>query len=319
MLSKARAAPGKVLIVDDEVTNIQVLAQALPGMELSFATNAATALAMAVENQPDLILLDVMMPGMDGFEALRWLKSEARTQHIPVIFVTAMGELEDEERGFAIGAVDYILKPVSPPIVRARVRTHLELKRQRDLLEEHAALDGLTGIANRRRFDLELSRSWASAQRQGGALTLILIDVDHFKAYNDYYGHSPGDECLRRVAGALHDAFSRGGDLAARYGGEEFALLVEGDDGAVQVERVIAAVAALGIPHARSPTNPYVSVSVGAVSTRVTPEQLADAALSMADRLLYQAKDSGRHRGIWRSLDGEDLRVLTPVSGLIVE
>jgi diguanylate cyclase (GGDEF)-like protein len=319
MLNKPGAAPGKVLIVDDEVTNIQVLAQALPGMELSFATNAATALAIAVEDQPDLILLDVMMPGMDGFEALRWLKSEARTQHIPVIFVTAMDELEDEERGFALGAVDYILKPVSPPLVRARVRTHIELKRQRDLLEEHAALDGLTGIANRRRFDLDLSRRWASGQRQSDPLTLILIDIDHFKAYNDYYGHSPGDECLRRVASALHGAFSRGADLAARYGGEEFALLIEGDDGPAQVERVLAAVAALSIPHAKSSINPYVSVSVGAVSATATSGLLADAVLSLADRLLYQAKDSGRHRGLWRSLEGDDVRVLLPVSGLVVE
>jgi diguanylate cyclase (GGDEF)-like protein len=294
---KSPPDPPSVLIVDDEPANIQVLAEALDGFDLRFSTSGVRALELASEQPPDLILLDVIMPGMNGFEVLRWLKSEPRTQHIPVIFVTSMTEFEDEERGFALGAVDYIVKPISPPIVRARVRTHIELKRQRDLLEEHAALDGLTGIANRRRFDTDLERTWRSAQRSGQVLTLMLIDVDHFKRYNDHYGHSPGDECLRRVAAALHGAFTRGDDIAARYGGEEFALLLSGDDGAGQVQRVLESIHALQIPHARSDAGEWVSVSVGAISTVATPETSADVALTLADRLLYAAKEGGRDRG----------------------
>lgn len=296
MSQSAQVAPPRVLIVDDEPANIQVLAEALPGYELRFATSAARALELATEQAPDLILMDVLMPGMNGFEALRWLKSEPRTQHIPVIFVTGLSELEDEERGFALGAVDYILKPISPPIVRARVRTHIELKRQRDLLEEHAALDALTGIANRRRFDQELARAWHAAQRSGQALTLMLVDVDHFKRYNDYYGHSPGDECLRRVAGALEHAFSRNEDLVARYGGEEFALLLVGGDPAAQSLRALEAVHLLQLPHERSDCSVLVSVSIGAVSTVPASGALADVALNHADSLLYAAKNGGRDR-----------------------
>ena len=311
MLKYAHVNPPRVLIVDDEPANIQVLAESLSGYDLRFATSATRALELALEQPPDLILLDVVMPGMDGFDALRWLKTEARTQHIPVIFVTAMTELEDEERGFALGAVDYILKPISPAIVRARVRTHIELKRQRDLLEEHAALDGLTGIANRRRFDQELGRSWKAAQRSGQPLTLMLLDVDHFKRYNDHYGHSPGDECLRRVASALDGAFSRGDDLAARYGGEEFALLLSGADGPRQVERALAAVHALQIPHVRSETSLFVSVSIGAITTVAAVGASADAALSLADGLLYAAKDTGRDRGeVHDLITGERVTVL---------
>lgn len=313
-------APPRVLIVDDEAANIQVLAEALPGFDLRFATSAVRALELAIEQPLDLILMDVVMPGMDGFEALRWLKSESRTQHIPVIFVTAMTEFEDEERGFALGAVDYIVKPISPAIVRARVRTHVALKRQRDLLEEHAAMDSLTGIANRRRFDQELTRAWHAAQRSGEALTLMLLDVDHFKRYNDHYGHSMGDECLRQVAAALDSAFGRGDDLAARYGGEEFALLLAGADGAAQALRVLEAVHALQIAHARSDVSVWVSVSAGAVSTTAAPGSSADAAMALADGLLYAAKDGGRDRAEFHNLiSGERISVLRPPPQVQVE
>lgn len=290
------SARPQILIVDDEPANVQVVAEALAGFDLYFATNGARALQMAVSQPFDLILLDVVMPNMDGFEVLRWLKSEAKTQHIPVIFITAMTDVNDEARGFDLGAVDYIVKPISPPITRARVRTHIEIKRQRDLLEQHAAMDGLTKIANRRRFDESLARVWRAAQRSGEPLTLMLIDVDYFKRYNDYYGHSPGDECLRRIAHALEHAFSRGDDLAARYGGEEFALLIAGDQGETSVRRVIDAIADLEIPHARSDASVFVSVSLGAVVTRPDLTQ-PDTALSAADRLLYAAKEAGRDQG----------------------
>ena len=307
------APGGRVLIVDDELANIQILAEALGSdYDIRFATGGVRALELASEQPVDVILLDVVMPDMDGFEVLRWLKSEPRTRHVPVIFVTSMDESTDEERGFALGAVDYIVKPVSPAIVRARVRTHIELKRQRDLLEEHAALDGLTGIANRRRFEAELDQRWRAAQRAGSSLMLMLADVDHFKQYNDNYGHGPGDECLRRVASALASAFSRGDDFVARFGGEEFVLLLPGGEATAQIQRLLLAVPALAIPHAYSSAGKYVSLSVGALECRPAPGDLPQAAMEAVDGLLYQAKRAGRDRCVYRLQGDSEARTMSP-------
>ena len=287
----------RVLIVDDEPANVRVLAEVLAGpYELSFATSGAKALELAASTSPDLILLDVVMPGLDGYEVLRRLKMEVATAGIPVIFVTAMSELDDEARGLELGAVDYITKPVSAPIVRARVRTHLELKAQRDLLERRAFLDGLTGIANRRRFDEELERRWRVAASRQQALTLLLLDVDHFKQFNDNYGHGAGDECLRRVAAALEDCFDETDGLAARYGGEEFIALVATGTGTEHARRVLEAIRALEIPHAHSSAGPHVSVSIGAVEVVPAADASPRAVIELADRLLYEAKQGGRNR-----------------------
>jgi diguanylate cyclase (GGDEF)-like protein len=285
-----------VLIVDDEPANIHVLAEALQGQyEVRFATDGARALELASTAGVDLILMDVILPGLDGFELLRLLKAGAETRDIPVIFVTAMDESHDEERGLLLGAVDYITKPIRPAIVRARVAAHIQLKTQRDLLERRALVDGLTGIANRRRFDEELERCWRTAQR-AASLTLMLIDVDHFKQFNDKYGHGAGDHCLRRVAQALESCFARSGDLAARYGGEEFALILPGDQGASQARRLLHAVRELGIPHAASSAADIVSVSAGAVEVVPQTGDASQHALQQADTLLYEAKRGGRNR-----------------------
>ncbi|HET9483315.1 MAG TPA: diguanylate cyclase [Xanthomonadales bacterium] len=305
-MTQLSAARPRVLIVDDEPANIHVLAEALQGAyDIRFATDGTKALELAASTDFDLVLLDVVMPGMDGLEVLRRLKAEPATVNLPVIFVTAMNEVRDEERGFALGAVDYITKPISPPIVRARVRTHVELKRQRDLLEERAFIDGLTGIANRRRFDDELDHRWRAAQRTGAALTVMLVDVDHFKQFNDNYGHGPGDDCLRRVAGALEAVFSRGEDLAARYGGEEFAVIVPGGDGSAQASRLIAGIRELRVPHAFSSAADHVTVSVGAVETVPAPQSAPKQALELADKLLYEAKQGGRNRVVHLGTTGE--------------
>ncbi|MFT3807070.1 diguanylate cyclase domain-containing protein [Arenimonas sp.] len=311
--SNGKAPGGRVLIVDDELANIQVLAEALGSdYDIRFATGGVRALELAMEQPVDVILLDVVMPDMDGFEVLRWLKSEARTRHVPVIFVTSMDESAEEERGFALGAVDYVVKPVSPAIVRARVRTHIELKRQRDLLEEHAALDGLTGIANRRRFEAELDQRWRAAQRAGGGLMLLLADVDHFKQYNDNYGHGPGDDCLRRVAAALASAFSRGDDFVARYGGEEFVLLLPAGEAGAQIQRLLLSVSALAIPHAYSSAGRYVSLSVGALELKPAPGDLPQVAMEAVDGLLYQAKREGRDRCAYRLAGESEVRTMAP-------
>jgi len=296
MIAALERGSGRVLIVDDEPGNIRVLAEALGDCEVRFATSGAQALQLAYHDPPDLVLLDVLMPGMGGFEVCRWLKSEARTRHVPVIFVTAMDELDEEERGFALGAVDYIVKPISPSIVRARARTHIELKRQRDLLEQLAWFDSLTGIANRRHFDEQLTLRWRAAMRAAQPLTLMLIDIDHFKQFNDNYGHSPGDDCLRRVGAALRAAFSRGDDLAARYGGEEFALILMGANGRAQAAHLLKVIADLNIAHAYSSVGPRVSVSAGALEIVPTADCVLSDAVEQTDALLYAAKHAGRNR-----------------------
>jgi diguanylate cyclase (GGDEF)-like protein len=292
-------APRRILIVDDEPANVHVLADALKGgYDLRFATDGESALALMAAMPVDLVLLDVVMPAMSGYELLRRLKDDNATRHVPVIFVTARDEIADEERGLALGAVDYITKPISPAIVRARVATHIELKLQRDRLEQLASLDGLTGIANRRRFDAELERRWREAQREARAFALLLLDVDHFKQYNDHYGHGPGDDCLRRVATALAHAFGRAGDLVARIGGEEFAVLLPGPLDAEPLRRALDAIWALALPHARTAPG-RVTASIGAVEARAESANGAAQLLADADRLLYEAKCGGRNRGVY--------------------
>ena len=288
-----------VLIVDDVSSNIQVLNQVLKGAyQILFATSGEKALELAVERQPDLILLDVMMPGMDGHEVCRRLKAEPLTEEIPVIFVTAMNDERDETEGLDLGAIDYITKPLSPPIVQARVRNHLELKRRGDLLKRISLTDGLTGIANRRRFDEALEREWRRCRRHQAPLSLVLMDIDHFKAYNDRYGHLAGDDTLCRVAEALAAAVGRPGDLAARYGGEEFVCLLPETDreGAALIARHLAdAVRALDLPHEGNGAG-RVTISLG-VASRVPMEGEAPTTLvGAADQALYRAKEEGRDR-----------------------
>jgi PleD family two-component response regulator len=215
-----------VLIVDDMVSNIEILSGVLGSeYDVLFATSGKDALDIAHDQTPDLILLDVVMPDMDGYEVCAKLKADEKTRDIPVIFVTAMDQEEDESKGLNAGVIDYITKPVRSSIVKARVRNHLELKRYRDLLKELSTVDGLTGIPNRRRFDEVLESEWRRARRNQTPLSLLLMDIDFFKAYNDHYGHVAGDDCLRQLAKGLAEIVRRPADLVARYGGEEFVLL----------------------------------------------------------------------------------------------
>jgi diguanylate cyclase (GGDEF)-like protein len=296
----------RLLIVDDQPANIRVMAEALRDhYELFFATSGSKALEIASTAGVELVLLDVVMPDLDGFEVCRRLRSNERTSRIPVIFVTAREETSDEARGFDVGAVDYITKPIRPPVVRARVRTQLELKQARDLLETLASVDALTGIGNRRRFDHSLDEEWRRAVRNGSWFSLAILDVDHFKRFNDTYGHARGDECLRAIAQAITVVARRPGDLAARYGGEEFGIILPETDPpamAAVMKRLLAAVEALAIPHAASLTGAHVSVSVGAVSVVASTDREAASILEAADRLLYEAKENGRNRVV--HLDG---------------
>jgi diguanylate cyclase (GGDEF)-like protein len=239
------------------------------------------------------------MPDMDGYEVCRRLKAHPRTRNVPVIFITALNEESDETHGLEVGAIDYISKPISAPIVKARVRNHLELKRYRDILENLSTLDGLTGIANRRRLDECLTQEWLRGRRNQSPLSVCLLDIDFFKRFNDRYGHAAGDDCLRRVALALASVTRRAADLVARYGGEEFVCVLPDTDAAgaaLLADRCRAAVAALAIPHVESNAAKHVTVSGGVATETPTDESSPAHLLEAADRLLYQAKHAGRNR-----------------------
>lgn len=289
-----------LLVVDDMPANIQMLATALmEDYEILVATSGNDALELIGDRLPDLILLDVVMPGMSGHEVCRRLKAEPRTQGVPVIFITGQNEEADELEGLELGAVDYITKPFSLPIVQARVHTHLELKRCRDLLESLSYLDGLTGIPNRRRFTEHLEFVWNQAQRQRTPVTAVLMDVDHFKAFNDHYGHQAGDECLTRVAQAVAATERRTSSLVARYGGEEFVCIVPRMDlqGAIVLaEHLRSSVVALALPHAHSSAASHVSISLGVASRIPGVGESWNTLLEKADEALYQAKKAGRNR-----------------------
>ncbi len=288
-----------ILLVDDEPTNIQLLYDILKqDFELFYAINGKEALDRTTEKRPDLILLDVMMPGMDGYQVCQRLKQDVDTRGIPVIFVTAMSNVSDEAYGLELGAVDYIIKPINPPIVLARTRTHVELKRQRDLLTRIASRDGLTGVANRLRLDEVLQREWYRCLRSRAYLSLIMIDVDHFKEFNDTYGHQVGDDCLKRIASTLDVVINRPADLTARYGGEEFTCVLpdtELEGGEHIAEGIRKAIEALRILHAGSPFG-CVTVSLGIASAVPSHETGIADLLAQADACLYGAKAAGRNR-----------------------
>jgi len=289
-----------ILIVDDNPTNIQVLNEVLgDDYEILFATNGKDGIHIAREEQPDLILLDIMMPEMDGYHVCRELKESLRTKDIPVIFVTAMSEAEDETNGLEMGAVDYIIKPINPPIVKARVRNHLELKRQRDLLRNLSNIDGLTGIPNRRRLDELLEQEWARAARNQTPLSVMMIDIDFFKQFNDHYGHLAGDDCLKAIAQLLATSARRPADFVARYGGEEFVCILPDTDyvGAKALaEQVRKNVEMLAIPHQSSQVAEVVTVSIGVASVAAPHEDTPNGLIKAADAKLYEAKRKGRNR-----------------------
>ncbi|MCX6073578.1 MAG: PleD family two-component system response regulator [Campylobacterales bacterium] len=292
-----------ILIVDDTPMNIQVLSKMLNSTyDVRIATRGDKALEIARSKKykPDLILLDIMMPEMDGYEVCRQLKSNSDTAAIPVIFVTAKSEIEDETKGFSLGAVDYIIKPFHMPIVQARIQTHLRLSQQAKLLEEYAFLDPLTHLFNRRKFDMVFEEEWRRALRNHEPLSLCMIDIDFFKGYNDTLGHGEGDICLQQVASTISKSSSRGGELAVRYGGEEFIVLLphcDEESAYSSGENIRESVEALRIGHPHSDISSVVTVSVGCATVYPTHKTIDMKNLvKLADDALYQAKQNGRNR-----------------------
>ncbi len=292
-----------LLIIDDTPDNIRILMETLKDdYKLLAATSGERGLEVLSSGQPlpDLILLDILMPGIDGYEVCKQLKENDATRHIPVIFVTAISEVMDETKGFRLGAVDYITKPFHPPIIKARVQAHINLKVKTDMLEKLAALDGLTNIPNRRKFDEVIENEWKRSLRYHFPLSVIMIDVDMFKQFNDHYGHAAGDRCLQNIAMALKDCLKRPYDLIARYGGEEFVVIlpdVDADGASLMGNSMKQAVEELQIPHKVSSVTDHVTVSLGAAT--IHPQDRNASPLEVvaaADKLLYQAKDAGRNR-----------------------
>jgi len=294
------AVGGRILVVDDAMENIQILHAALQDEhEVLFAMDGPRALEIARKQRPDLILLDAVMPGMDGYAVCRELFASPETADIPVIFVTALKSPEDETRALGAGAADFISKPVNAAVVRARVRTQLTVKRQRDALRALILLDPLTGVANRRAFDERVEMEWRRCGRAQLAVSLLMVDIDHFKLYNDHYGHPAGDATLVQVARAMRNAAGRSQDLVARYGGEEFAILLPQleEQGATGVaRRLMHELEMLDIPHAASPTSQRLTVSIGIAAMVPGEHSQPGDLVQVADALLYQAKADGRNR-----------------------
>ena len=289
-----------VLIVDDDISNIEIMSCLLePEYEVCFAKSGLQALEIAGIVAPDLILLDIVMPSLDGYEVCRRLKQDEALVDVPVIFTTGLDGLDDEARGLAVGAIDYVTKPIQPEILRRRVGNHLEMKRMRDQLAILAMTDALTALGNRRLLEKRLGQELRRLTRQGDWLSVIMLDIDFFKKFNDTYGHLEGDGCIRKVASALREVLQRPGDFCARFGGEEFACILPDTDfgGAMIVaEELRRHIERIAIPNDGVGPEGQVTASLGVASSRCLPGMAAEQWLAEADRLLYQSKQAGRNR-----------------------
>jgi len=288
-----------ILVVDDERANIRALSYVLmPDYTVFMAKDGRTALEMARNVAPDLILLDILMPDMSGYEVIAELKNSDLTMDIPVIFITGLGSVADEEKGFLMGAVDYITKPFNKTIVKVRVRQHLQTLKQLRMIKRLGQLDPLTDIPNRRGFNERLDIEWNRAIRDNSPISLLMIDIDRFKQYNDTYGHLQGDILLQTVARVFRQTYARATDFTARWGGEEFAVLLPGTDldGAFKIaEQIRANVENTMIPCADG-SETRTTISIGVNAQTPVPGDLVDNFILIADKALYAAKNSGRNK-----------------------
>lgn len=290
-----------VLIVDDQPENIRILTELLKDeYRIRVANSGEKAIHVALsDNPPDLILLDIVMPQINGYEVCESIKQVPAGRNIPIIFITSQSCEDDEVKGFEVGAVDYIRKPFNPTIVKARVRTQAELKRFRDMLEKTTYTDSLTNLPNRRKFEVDYETAWAFGLRDGKPLSIIMIDVDHFKEYNDHYGHIEGDECLKQIANSLKKGISRRTDSICRFGGEEFVCILPMTDNeqAVNIAQSMRqGVEDMKIVHECKTCSGYVTISLGVATIIPTQEQSSIELVHEADKMLYLAKDYGRNR-----------------------
>ena len=338
MMSRQPPPKAKILVIDDQVDNIELLSIMLTmrGYEVEKNSDGRLAVEIARLKSPDLILLDVCMPEISGFEVCQELKSSKDTQNIPIIFLTALTQADSKTIAFEYGADDYITKPFQIEEVLVRIKKQLGISQSRqELIEKNVRLeqenrqhrlaqenlfrlnqrldrlattDGLTQIANRRYFDDFLVREWRRGRREKFPLSLIICDIDHFKQYNDFFGHQSGDICLQKVAKTISNTAKRPGDLVARYGGEEFVVLLPRTPGrnALQVAETIRDnIEKLKISHPQSSVSNHVSLSLGISCVVPDPRYTRNQLLVTADKALYAAKKQGRDRAILKSLDDD--------------
>jgi len=295
------AAPPEIVVVDDHPTNLDLLVKLLgaQGYLIRAFPDAELALKSVRRALPDLVLLDVGLPVMDGYEACRQLRADERTSDVPVIFLSARVSTDDIVAGFDAGGSDYVTKPIRERELLARVRVHVQVKQLQDALRRQSTVDALTGLYNRRMLDETLQNEWRRSLRLASWLGAILIDVDHFKLYNDHYGHQKGDLCLRSIAHAIASTARRSGDFVARYGGEEFMVLLPNTDlvgTRLVAQRVLDGVRGLKLAHECNPTAPTATVSVGVASVVPSRDSSSTNLLETADRRLYAAKRRGRNQ-----------------------
>ena len=292
----------KILIVDDSFLQAAQLKSIIDDeYDVVVAQTAEDGLRRASDEDFSLILLDVVMPEMDGFTLLKKSQEEIITQSIPVILITSLADAVNEQHGLVLGAVDYITKPYIPLIVKARVNTHVKLYQYRRQVEEQSMTDQLTGVANRRRYDRYSLTKWNEAARLKVPFSICMFDIDHFKVYNDTFGHPAGDKVIAAIAKTVSSQLKRSTDFVARYGGEEFVAFSMGEPSEKifeHLKKIRQAIEDLHIPH--SPTvSEWVTVSAGGVT--VIPETgiSYDVYLKIADTMLYDAKKHGRNRVVW--------------------
>ena len=291
----------RLLVVDNDPSQLRFYLQGLSKRyQCQFARHANDAINFARQfPQPDLIILDVVMPELGGFEICRVLKDDPLTSHIPVIFASSVDDVDSKVLGFSLGCVDYITKPMLIPEMNARISTHLKLKRQAHLLESLAYLDPLTQVANRRKYNETIQREWSRSIRYAQPIAMLLMDIDFFKQFNDFYGHGVGDDCLLKVAQNLNSLSRRPGDLFARIGGEEFVLLLSDCDEAgatTKAQEVIDTISFLNIANQGAPNHDRVTISVG---VSIMLPKAGDEPLALfqsADEALYDAKNTGRNK-----------------------
>jgi len=322
----------KLLIVDDETIVRTILSSMIKGWdyEVILAANGEEAWTLLQTiHEPVILLVDWIMSGMDGIELCKKIKQSEKARSAHVIMLTVKSEIEDMVVGFAAGADDFLSKPVDPRELSSRLsvgrrilKYKYELEQRNSILQATtkamekimeelnvaneklrilSMLDEVTGIPNRRSLEDYLAREWGYALRKGEPLTLIMVDADFFKLYNDTYGHQAGDECLRKVASVLNNNITRSGDLVARYGGEEFIVALRNTDtldGQKVGEYLRQRVEGLGIPHSASEIAPYVTISLGVATMVPETNHCQSALIEKADQALYQAKNSGRNRWV---------------------
>lgn len=294
-----------VLIIDDSVVNINTLNLILKeDYRIYVSKNGKDGIEQAISLQPSIILLDIVMPEMDGFQVLEILSKNPLIENTPIMIISSLSDEKKEERGLQLGAVDYITKPFNPSVIKAKVKNHIELFLYRKTIENIAMLDGLTGIPNRRSYDFQVQSWWRQAQKEKKNISIAILDIDCFKEYNDNYGHMQGDIVLKRVAKKLEESLPSTNAYVARYGGEEFAVILYDylEEQAIHIlENVRNAIEEMKIPHIHSRAKKVITVSIGGKTLIPEEQDELQQFVEAVDRRLYRAKGRGRDNVIWDS------------------